>query len=114
MNIILVENNEIVCEEEIISNIMNDYFTNIFIQFKLKPNKIDPKVNLKSIINTFQNHESVQRIKLTNFLFKSSLKFSVSKLDVKKKIFNFSSKKKLTADIPAKLLKNRLTLTYQN
>ena len=80
----LVEDNEIVREEEIIANIMNNYFTNITTHLKLKPTKIDPKANLESIIDTFQNHESVQRIKLANFHSKSSLKFnSISKLDVR-------------------------------
>ena len=45
-NIILVEKNEIVHEEGIIANIMNNYFTNISTYLKLKPNKIDPKVDL--------------------------------------------------------------------
>ena len=89
-----VENNEIVREEEIIANIMNNYFKNITTHLKLKPTKIDPKANLESIIDNFQNHESVQRIKLANFHSKSSLKFnSVSELDVKKEILNLSSKK---------------------
>ena len=61
-NMTLVENNEIVREEEIIANIMNNYFTNITTHLKLKPIKTDPKTNLESIIDTFQNHESVQRI----------------------------------------------------
>ena len=104
----LVENNEIVREEEIIANIMNNYFTNITTHLKLKPTKIDPKANLESIIDTFQNHESVQRIKLANFHSKSSLKFnSVSELDVKKEILNLSSKKATRkGDIPVKILKN--------
>ena len=51
----LVENNEIVREEEIIANIMNNYFTNITTHLKLKPAKIDPKTNLEIIIDTFQN-----------------------------------------------------------
>ena len=72
----LLENNEIVREEEIIANIMNNYFTNITTHIKLKPTKIDPKVNLENIIDTFQNPESVQRIKLANFHSKSSLKFN--------------------------------------
>ena len=63
----LVEDNEIVREEEIIANIMNNYFTNITTHLKLKPTKIDPKKNLESIIDTFQNHESIRRIKLANF-----------------------------------------------
>ena len=80
----LVENNEIAREEEIISNIMNNYLTNITTHLKLKPTKIDPKTNLESIIDTLQNHESVRRIKLANFHSKSNLTFnSVTELDVK-------------------------------
>ena len=71
-NMMLVEDNEIVLEEEIIANILNDYFTNITTHLKLKPTKIDPKTNLESIIDIFKNHESVQRIKLANFHSKSS------------------------------------------
>ena len=86
-NMMLVEDNGIAREEEIIANIMNNYFTNIITHLKLKPTKTDPKANLESIIDTFQNHESVQRIKLANFHSKTSLKFnSVSELDFKKEI----------------------------
>ena len=93
----LVEDNRIVHNEEIIANIMNNYFTNITTHLKLKPSKIDPKANLESIIDTFQNHESVQRIKLAN---------------VKKEILNLSSKKATRkGDIPAKILKNSIN-TY--
>ena len=94
----LVENNEIVREEEIIANIMNNYFISITTRLKLKPTKIDPTANLESIINTFQNHESVQRIKLANLHSKSSLKFnSVSEFDVKKEIC-----------LPKRLIKNSI------
>ena len=112
-NIMLVENNEIVREEEIIANIMNNYFTNITTYLKIKPTEIDPKANLESIIDIFQNHESVQRIKLANFHSKSSLKFtSISELDVKKEILNLSSKNATRkGDIPAKILKNSIN-TY--
>ena len=85
-NTILVENNEIVREDETIAN-MNNYFTKFTTHLKLKLTKIDPKTNLESITGTFQNSESVQKIKLTNFHSRSSLKFtSVSELDVKKEI----------------------------
>ena len=106
----LVEDKEIVHEEEIIANIMNNYFANITTHLKLKPTKTDPKSNLESLIDTFQNHESVQRIKLANFHFKSSLKFnSVSELDVKKEILNLSSKKPTRkGDILVKILKNSI------
>ena len=99
-------------EEEIIANIMNNYFTIITTHLKLKPTKIDLKANLGSIIDTFQNHESVQRIKVANFHSKSSLKFkSVSELDVKKEILNLSSKTATRkGDIPAKILKNSINV----
>ena len=106
----LVENNGIVREEQIIANFMNNYFTNITTHLELKPTKIDPKANLECIINIFQNHNSVQRIKLANFHSKFSFKLnSVSDLDVKKEILNLSSKKPTRkSDIPAKILKNRI------
>ena len=106
----LVENNEIVREEQIIANFMNNYFTNITTHLKLKLTKIDPKANLECIINIFQNHKSVQRIKLANFHSKFSFKLnSLSDLDVKKEILNLSFKKPTRkSDIPAKILKNRI------
>ena len=112
-NTMLVEDNGIVRNEEIIANIMNNYFTNITTHLKLKPTKIDSKANLESIIDTFQNYESVQRIKLANFHSESSLKFnSVSELDVKKEILNLSSKKAIRkGNVPAKILKNSIN-TY--
>ena len=50
-NMMLVEDNEIIRKEEIIAN-MNNYFTKITTHLKLKPTKIDPKANLRSIMNT--------------------------------------------------------------
>ena len=112
-NMMLVEGNEIVCEEEIIAN-KNNYFTNITTHLGLKLTKTDPKANLKSIIDTFQNYESVQRIKLANFHSKSSIKYnSVSEIYVKKEILNLPSKKATRkGDTPAKILKNSVALTY--
>ena len=48
---------------------MNNDFTNITTHLKMKPTKIDPK-------DTFKNHENVQRMKLANFHYKSSLKLN--------------------------------------
>ena len=106
----LVENNEIVRKEETIARIMNNYFTNITTHLKLRLTKTDPKSNQESMLNIFQNHESVQRIKLANFHSKSSLKFnSVSKLDIKKEILYLSSKETTRkVDIPAKMLRKML------
>ena len=50
-SMMLVEDNGIVRNEEIIANIMNNYFTNITTHLKLKPTKTDPKANLTSIID---------------------------------------------------------------
>ena len=50
---------------------MNNHFTNITTHLKLKPTKMDLKENLESI----QDHESIQRIKLTIVHPKSSDKF---------------------------------------
>ena len=106
----LVVDNKIVREEEIIANIMNNYLTNFVTHLKLNPTKTDPKANLESIINTFRNHKSVQRIKFANLHSEPSLKFnSVNELDVKKEILNLSSKKATRkGDIPAKILKNSI------
>ena len=84
----LVKNNDIVREEEKPAHIMNNYFAGITTHLKLNSNKIDPKADLENVINTFQNHEIVQRIKLVNFHNKSSLKFeNVSELDLNKFVF---------------------------
>ena len=109
-NMMLVEDKEIVVEEEIIANIKNNYVTNITIHLNLKSTKIDLKANLESTIDTFQYHESVQRIKLANLHSKSSLKFnSVSEHDIKKEILNLSYKKATRkADIPVKILKTSI------
>ena len=64
----LAENNKIVREEETIADIMNNYFTNITTNLKLKPIKIDPKANLENKINTLQNHESFRRISWQIFI----------------------------------------------
>ena len=89
---------------------MSNCFTNITTHLKLKPTKIVPKANLESIIDTFQNHETVQRIKLANFRSKSSLKLnSVKELHVKKEILNLSSKKATRkGDNPTQIPKNSI------
>ena len=106
----LVKNNEIIGEEEIIANIINYYFATITTHLKLKPTKVDAKMNLENIANTFQNHERVQRINLPNFHSKSSLKFdSASELDVKEETLNLSYKKAARkGDIPVKIPKNNI------
>ena len=91
---------------------MNNYFTKITIHLKFNPTKIEPKANLESIINAFQSHESIQRVKLENLHSKSSLKFnSVSELVVSKEILNLSCKEATRkGDIPSKILKNSINV----
>lgn len=48
---------------------MNNQFTSITINMILKTTKTDPKVNLESIENTFQNHESILMVELGFFSF---------------------------------------------
>ena len=85
---------------------MNNHFTNITTHLKFQPTKIDPKINLQSIVNTFQNYEIVQRIELVNFNSKSSLKFDSSVFDVKKEILNLSLKEATRkGDVPNNMIK---------
>lgn len=48
---------------------MNNQFTSTTSNMILKTTKTDPKVNLESIENNFQNHESVLMVELGFFSF---------------------------------------------
>ena len=72
-NIMAAENNEIVREVEKLAKIINDHFTNIIIYLKVKPTKNGPKPNFESIIDSFQNSKSIQRIMLAMFNPKSPI-----------------------------------------
>ena len=67
------ENNEIVREVEKLAKIINDHFTNIIIYLKVKPTKNGPKPIFESIIDSFQNSKSIQRIMLAMFNPKSPI-----------------------------------------
>ena len=107
-----VEGNEIVNDDGKISTIMNRYFTNITKHMKLKENKISHREELMNILDTFKNHKSVQRIKLANFHSYSTLNLSkVTESEVREEILNLSSKKATkNGDIPAKILKKRVSI----
>ena len=93
-NIFLLKENEIVDEDGKIAAILNKYFTNITKHMNLKANK--RREELVNKIDTFKNHKSVQRIKLLNFHFKSTLNFSkVTESEVRKKILNLSLRRQL-------------------
>ena len=78
----------------------------------LKANKISHREELVNILDTFKNHLSVQRIKLTTFHCYSTLNISkVPESEVRKEILNLSSKKATeNGDIPAKILKKSVDI----
>ena len=93
-NIFLLEENEIVDEDGKIAAILNKYFTNITKHMNLEANK--RREELVNKIDTFKNHKSVQRIKLLNFHFNSTLNFSkVTESEVRKKILNLPLRRQL-------------------
>ena len=63
-------------------------------------------------MDTFKNHNSVQKIKLANFHSYSTLNFSkVTESKVRKEIMNLSTKKATkNGDIPAKILKKSVNV----
>ena len=91
---------------------MNNYFTDITSHLNLKPDQINHSENLANIIENFKNHESIQKIKLANFHHRQIFNFRyVSVKEVKKELMNLSSKKATRkGDIPAKILKNDLSV----
>ena len=91
---------------------MNSYFTGITSHLNLKPDQINHSENLTNIIENFKNHENIQRIKLANFHHRQAFNFCyVSVKEVKKELMNLSSKKATRkGDIPAKILKDSLSM----
>ena len=91
---------------------MNNYFTGITSHLNLKPDQINHSENLTNIIQNFKNHESIQRIKLANFHHRQTFSFCyVSVKEVKKELMNLYSKKVTKkGDIPAKILKDSLSV----
>ena len=98
-----MKGNEIVNDDGKTATIMNRYFTNITKHKNFKANKMSHQEKLLSILDTFKNHMSMQRIKLANFDYYSTLNFSkVTESEVRKDILNLSSKNATeNDDIPA-------------
>ena len=90
---------------------MNNYFTDITNHLNLKQDQINHSENLTNIIENFKNHESIQRIKLTNFHQRQTFNFCyVTLKDGKKELMKLSSKKATRkGDITAKILKGSLS-----
>ena len=79
----MVEENKIVNNGGQIVAIMNRYFTRITNYMNLKANKTSHREELVNILDTFKNHESVQRIKL-------AIKRATKKGDIPAKILKKS------------------------
>ena len=91
---------------------MNNYFTGITNHLNLKPDQINHSENLTNIIESFKDHETIQRIKLANFHHRQTFNFfDISVKEVKKELMNLSSKKTTRkGDITVKILKDSLSV----
>ena len=65
----MAKKNKVISDDEKIVTTMNKYFTNVTKQ------KISHREQLVNKLDRFKNHDSVQRIKVANFLSKSALDF---------------------------------------
>ena len=65
----MAKKNKVISDDEKITTTMNKYFTNVTKQ------KISHRGQLVNILDRFKNHDSVQRIKVANFLSQSTLDF---------------------------------------
>ena len=63
----LTEKSKIITSDREISNIMNNYFTEINKHLNLKVRVISHSQPFENITDAFKSHESIQRIKLANF-----------------------------------------------
>ena len=107
--LMLTENDTIITEENDLSEVINNYFTNIIDKLELKRDVLSNiNVDLTDIFVTYKDHLSVNRIR-ANF-DKSYFHFAtVSQQEVKTVIQNLSSNKaNLLGGIPSKILKSSL------
>lgn len=89
-----MEKNKTVSDEGKIATLMNNHFTINTKHLNLKPTTIIYEEKLVKMIDTFKNHDFIQRIKLANFQRK-----------VKKGNINLSSKKSTkNSKVPVKNL----------
>ena len=73
---ILLREKKIVSDDKKIATITNNCFRKITKQVNLKASKFNQQEKLVSILDTFKNHDSVERIKLLNCYPKSTIIFS--------------------------------------
>ena len=86
----LIENNNPISEESVLSNTMNQYFTNITKQLNIR--KSPQLKNLEDIINYYHNHISI--VKLTNNTHSDLFTFYLLSSDeIRRKILTLTIRK---------------------
>ena len=104
--LMLIENDRIITEESDLSEVINNYLTNIIDKFELKHDVLSNiNLDLTGTFVTYEDHLSVNRIR--EHFDKSCFHFAtVSQQEVKTVIQNLSNNKaNLLGDIPSKTLK---------
>ena len=109
--IILVESNKILNDENLVSDTINTYFTNVTKSLGIEDNYLSPcyldddTTPITKIINTYSNHPSIIKIKLNTKIKETfSLNAALEK-DIKDIIDGIVPFKGISSTIPPKLLK---------
>ena len=104
-NVILLENNMVVNDPQMVSDIMNEHFVNAASGIG-KPDSIEANDNMESILAEHGDSESVRRIR-RNIVAGHSFKFSPVNSDyVLKKLSSINTKKSMGHDqLPPKMIK---------
>ena len=117
--ITLIENNEIISDDNLIANILNEYFVNITKDLNIKtydieeiPEDLITEIDhIDKIIYNYNNHPSILKI---NDIVNVSIPFSFEKADesnFEKEILELNSKKAPGCDnIPTKVLKESINV----
>ena len=115
-SITLVENDSIVCNDNEVANIFNEYFSNLVegLNLHVPENLVnhyckgeDP---ISSAILKYQNHPSITAIKKIHLLNKFSFK-NASISDIKKELQNLdTSKATQKSDLPTKIIKENFDI----
>ena len=106
--LMIIEKKNLVSEESVLANMMDQYFTNITKQLKLK--KSPPLKNLEDIINYYHNHISIEKIRSSNNTQSKLFTFNLVSSDKsKQEILNLNNKKtSREGDIPVNILKDAI------
>ena len=106
---IMLAKKKIVTNDQEIRNIMNNYFSSIVCN--LKSNQINNSEKLNNIIKTFENDQSVQKIKVANPDETKTLDFlHVTEEEIENEMYLSPKKSTSRFDIPTKVLKDSINV----